>query len=189
MQLRTLLLISILTLSGCGAVKRAALAGVLAIESDAVLTQSTFNGQPERLHRRCDGIMSARLNFADAFSQAMTSVNSTIESSSKNLRNRANSSSETPRPVIVVLSAYSRAVRSAPVKRADVAYSFKARSFSSLIPSSLPTAALRSCQNSQPLRKATRRFTILCSLGSISPEAPIPPHMPRTARKIVGRRA
>lgn len=184
-----LLTISTLLVAGCGIAKRAALAGVLAMQSNAVLTQSTFDGQPERLHKRCEGILSARLNFADAFSQAMTSVNSTSESSSKNVRSLAKSSSDTSRPVIVIQSAYSSAMRSFSPKSGEVAYSFKVINFSSLKPSSLPTAALMSCQNSQPFKKATRRLTIACILESIKPEESSPLHMPRTARKIDGRRA
>src|SRR6476469_4488806 len=142
-----LVIAAVVLASGCGAAKRAAVAGVLAMQSDAVLTQSTFNGQPERLHKPCEGILSARLNFADAFSQAMTSVSSTSASSSKNFLNLEKSSSETSRPVIVMQSAYSSAARSTSVNKPDFVYSFNIRSFSSLTPSSLPTAALMSCQN------------------------------------------
>jgi len=43
------------------------------------------------------------------------------------------------------------------------------RFFSVEMPFLLPTAAWTSCQNSQPLRKATRRLIIACSFASISP--------------------
>src|SRR5450755_4707139 len=89
-----LLMILVVLATGCSAVKRAAIAGLLAVQSDAILTQSTFDGQPERLHKRCEGILKARLNFADAFSQAMTSVSSTSASSSKNAASLEKSSSE-----------------------------------------------------------------------------------------------
>ena len=131
----------------------------------------------------------ARLNFADAFSQAMTSVNSTSASSSKNVRSLAKSSSDTSRPVIVMLSAYSNTARSFSSKSGELAYSFKVINFSSLKPSALPTAALMSCQKSQPFKNATRRLTIACIFESIKPEESSPLHMPRTARKIDGRRA
>ena len=186
---QTLVIIAVVLATGCSAVKRAAIAGVLAVESNAVLTQSTFNGQPERPHKRCEGILSARLNFADAFSQAMTSVSSTSASSSKNDRILSKSSSETSRPVIVMQSAYSSAVRSTAVNRSEFAYSFNVKSFSLLTPSSLPTAALRSCQNSQPLRNATRRLIIACKRASMRPEASIPLHIARAPRKTDGRRA
>ncbi len=186
-----LLIFAGLLLSGCGVAKRAALHGLVAIQSNAVLTQSTFKDPHEggRRHKPCDGMRSARLNFADAFSQAMTSVNSTMASSSKCRWARANSSSGTSRPVIVMLSAYSSAMRSTSLKSAEVAYASRARSFSSGTPSSLPTAALRSCQNSQPLRKATRRLIIVCNDGSMSPELSMPLHIARAPRKSDGRRA
>jgi len=61
------------------------------------------------------------LNFAEAFSQAMISVSSTTASSSNSSRTRAKSASSTSRPVMVIASAYSSAVRSASVKRGLVA--------------------------------------------------------------------
>ncbi len=180
--MRTLLISSIVLLTGCGAAGRAVIDTVVAIQSHAAV-------QSERRHNPCDGIRNARLNFDDAFSQAMISVNSTIESSSKCLRKRAKRSSETSRPVIVMASAYSRAVRSASAKKGEFAYSLIAKSFSGGTPSSLPTAALMSCQKGQPLRKATRRLTIAASLPSTSPDASRPFHIARTPRKIEGLRA
>jgi hypothetical protein len=188
--MRALVISMSLLFTACGAVERAFVAGLMEVQSRAVLTQSTFKSdQPVRRHKPCDGIRSARLNFADAFSKATTSVSSTMASSSKCVRIRAKSASETSRPVIVMLSAYSSAARSRSSKSADVAYSLIARSLSSEIPSALPTAAFRSCQNSQPLRKATRRLIIAWSAASTRPEESRPLHIILTPRKMDGRRA
>jgi hypothetical protein len=103
-----------------------------------------------RFQSPCDGIRRARLNLLEAFSQATISVNSTMASSSNRSRSRPNSSSETSRPVMVMLSAYSRTVRSVSSKSGLVGQSRRASSFSSEMPRALPTAALMSCQNAQP---------------------------------------
>src|SRR5829696_4139856 len=86
-------------------------------------------------------------------------------------------------------SAYSRATRSFSSYRGLVAYSSRARIFSSGTPSSLLTAAFRSCQNSQPFMAATRRFMRETSLPSMRPEESSPAHIARTPRKMVGRLA
>ena len=57
-----------------------------------------------------------------------------------------------------------------------------ARSFSSDTPSSLPTAALMSCQKAQPFREATRRFTSARSSGRSGRTGEAGPH-PRWLRK------
>ena len=48
-------------------------------------------------HRCCEPIRKRRLNLLEAFSHAISSVSSTIASSSKNVRTRANSASSTSR--------------------------------------------------------------------------------------------
>jgi hypothetical protein len=65
-----------------------------------------------RLQRRWDGMRSARLNFADAFSQAMISVSSTMASSPKKACTRAKSASVTSLSERLIASAYSSAARS-----------------------------------------------------------------------------
>jgi hypothetical protein len=74
-----------------------------------------------RFQSSCAGTRSARLNLLEAFSQAIVAVNSTIVSSSNTRRRRANTSSGTSRPVIVIESAYSSAMRSDSLKRGLVA--------------------------------------------------------------------
>ncbi len=132
--MRALVIGMALLLTACGAIERAFVDGLLEVQSRAVLTQSTFKpDHGERRHEPCDGIRNERLN-----------------------RTRSKSASDTSRPVMVILSAYSSTVRSRSSKSGDSAYSLMARSFSSGMPSSLPTAALRSCQNSHPLRNPLR---------------------------------
>ena len=64
-----LLLLALLLSAGCGAAKRVAAASVLALESHAVLTQSTFDGKAAPLPKRCDAAKNTSLMFVDAFSQ------------------------------------------------------------------------------------------------------------------------
>src|SRR5262245_7358920 len=80
-----------------------------------------------RSHKFCEGMRSARLNLLEQFSQAIVAVSSTIWSSLKCCRTRANNSSETSRPVIVMASAYSSASRSFSSKSELVLYSARAR--------------------------------------------------------------
>jgi hypothetical protein len=74
-----------------------------------------------RFHNCIDGMRSARLNFAEAFSKAMISVSSTIASSPKCARTRAKSALSTSRSVMVMASAYSSAMRSRSSKSGEVA--------------------------------------------------------------------
>jgi len=180
--MRKVLVSSLFLLTGCGAVGHA-------VVDELITLQTRAAAQTERRHNPCDGMRNARLNFEDAFSQATISVNSTIVSSSKCIRRRAKRSSDTSRPVIVIASAYSRAVRSASAKRGEFAYSLIARSFSSATPRALPTAALISCQNSHRFKYATRRLIIACIFASTRPDASIALHIPRAPRKSDGRRA
>jgi len=64
-----------------------------------------------------------------------------------------------------------------------------ARGLLSLIPSSLPTTALISCQKGHWFKIATRRFTSTASVSVSKPDAASPLHMPRTALKTAGIRA
>ena len=128
------------------------------------------NNSCERFQSPCDGILSARLNLLEAFSQATISVSSTSASSSKWVRSRANSSSETSRSVIVIASAYSSTSRSTSVNSALCSQSSRASSFSSEMPRVLPTAALMSCQKAQLFRYATRRLISAWSAPSIRPD-------------------
>ena len=122
--------------NGKRAAAAAVLHSVLHLQANAPLTQSAVrspvatpgraslqmqNYFPAAAQSFCDGIRSARLNFAEAFSQAMVSVSSTSVSSSNRACTRAKRSSETSRPVIVIASAYSSAVRSRSEKRGELA--------------------------------------------------------------------
>ena len=67
-----LMILTALMLSSCGYAKRAMLAGVMAVQSDAIMTQSSFDGQPVHLQNRCDDKRVTRFQFVETFSQAMT---------------------------------------------------------------------------------------------------------------------
>jgi hypothetical protein len=100
---------------------------------------------------------SAGLSLERKFSSAMAAVSSTICDSVKWPRSRANSSSSTFSPVMVMRSAYSNASRSIGENSALVRHSGTCRIVSSVAPARIPLDALMSIQNGQPLMSATRR--------------------------------
>jgi hypothetical protein len=96
-----LLITTGLLLAGCGAVKRAAVAGIVAVQSDAVLTQSTFKDLEAPAapagHSRCDGMRSARLNVAGAASSSKVAWSFKVRTVSRQME-RASTSG----PLVVI---------------------------------------------------------------------------------------
>ena len=87
-------------------------------------------------------------------------------------------------------SAYSSATFSASLKSGLFAKSLSASSFSVEMPFRLPTAALTSCQNSQPFHQATRRLSSALSVtGTRFVSCWSASHIPFAARKYAGLRA